>query len=362
MQSDCIVVGGGLIGLFCARELARGGLRVLLLERGQLGREASWAGAGVLAALEPQATPAALQALMRYSEGRYADLARDLEAETGIDPEWERSGLLLVGPDAEAQATACTTTGTIVEALDAECLARLEPALSIPAPAWRVPAVAQIRNPRLLRALRGALAAARVAVREHCDVRALRHTKGRILGVETVGERIDARTVVIAAGPWSRSLLDGLPHPPVIFPVRGQMLLYRSAARTLRHIVQHGEVYLVPRRDGTMLVGSTVEQVGFDKTVTGEARAALHAAAGALVPALARQPIVDHWAGLRPGSGTGMPVIAGHPEVRGLYANTGHFRSGIVLAPGSARLLCDLILGRAPIVAPEPFAWPAAKA
>jgi glycine oxidase len=360
VQSDCIVVGGGLIGLFCARELARGGLRVLLLERGQLGCEASWAGAGVLAALEPRTTPPALQALLRYSQEHYADLARDLQAETGIDPEWERSGLLLVGPDAEA--TAWTTTGAEVEPLDAECLARLEPALSIPGPAWRVPAVAQIRNPRLLRALRGALAAARVAVREHCDVRALRHTKGNILGVETAGERIDARAVVIAAGPWSRSLLEGLPHPPIIFPVRGQMLLYRTAARTLRHIVQRGEAYLVPRRDGTMLVGSTVEHVGFDKTVTDEARAALHAAASALVPALARQPIVDHWAGLRPGSGTGMPIIAGHPGVRGLYANTGHFRNGIVLAPGSARLLCDLILGRAPIVAPAPFAWPAPKA
>lgn len=361
MQSDCIVVGGGLIGLFCARELARSGLRVLLLERGQLGREASWAGAGVLAALEPQTTPTALQALLSYSQERYADLARDLQTETGIDPEWTRSGLLLVGPDAGSQALAWKTMGEPVEALDLAALPGLEPALSIPGPAWRVSAVGQIRNPRLLRALRCALAAASVAVREHCEVRALRHTKGHILGVETVGERIDAGTVVIAAGPWSRSLLDGLPYPPLIFPVRGQMLLYRTPPGTLRHIVQHGEVYLVPRRDGTMLVGSTVEHVGFDKTATGEARAALHAAAGALIPALARRPIVDHWAGLRPGSGTGLPVIAGHPEVRGLYANTGHFRNGLVLAPSSARLLCDLILGRVPIVAPEPFAWPAPK-
>ncbi|MGH8568572.1 MAG: NAD(P)/FAD-dependent oxidoreductase, partial [Gammaproteobacteria bacterium] len=349
-------------GLFCARELARGGLRVLLLERGQLGREASWAGAGVLAAIEPRTTPPALQALLNYSQERYAGVARDLQVETGIDSEWTRSGLLLAGPEAGSQALAWRTAGEPVESLDPAALPGLEPALSIPGPAWRVPAVAQIRNPRLLRALCGALTAAGVPVREHCEVRALRHAKGRILGVETAGERIDARTVVIAAGPWSRSLLDGLPHPPLIFPVRGQMLLYRTAPGTLGHIVQHGEVYLVPRRDGTMLVGSTLEHVGFDKTVTGEARAALQAAAGALVPALARQPIVDHWAGLRPGSGTGMPVIAEHPEVRGLYANTGHFRNGVVLAPGSARLLTDLILERAPIVAPEPFAWPARQA
>ncbi|MCA1851420.1 MAG: glycine oxidase ThiO [Beggiatoa sp.] len=361
MQSECIVVGGGLIGLSSARELARGGLRVLLLERGRLGREASWAGAGVLAALEPRTTPTALQALLSYSQERYADLARDLQVETGIDSEWTRSGLLLVGPDAGSQALAWRTTGEPVEAVDPAALPVLEPALSISGPAWRVPAVAQIRNPRLLRALRGALAAAGVAIREHCAVRALRHARGRILGVETAGQRIDAMIVVIAAGPWSGSLLDGLPHPPIVFPVRGQMLLYRTPPDTLRHIVQHGEVYLVPRRDGMMLVGSTVEHVGFDKTVTGEARAALHSAAGALVPALVRQPIVDHWAGLRPGSGTGMPVIAGHPEVHGLYANTGHFRNGLVLAPGSARLLCDLILRRAPIVAPEPFAWRAPK-
>ncbi len=356
MQNDCIVVGGGIVGLLTARELARSGLRVGLLERGELGREASWAGAGVLAALEPQALPAALRALMSWSQAAYIGLARDLEAETGIDPEWTRSGLLLVGREAEEQALAWKATGEPVDTLDADALMRLEPALSVPGPAWRIPAVAQIRNPRLLRALRAALAG--VTLREHCEVRALRHAGGRILGVETTAERIDTPIVVVAAGPWSRSLLAPLPHPPVVFPVRGQMLLYRTAPGMLRHIVQDGEAYLVPRRDGTLLVGSTVEQAGFDKSITGAARAALAAAACTLVPALAASPIVDHWAGLRPGSGSGLPIIAAHPEIRGLYLNTGHYRNGLVLAPGAARLLADLILDRTPVVAPGPFAWP----
>jgi glycine oxidase len=137
------------------------------------------------------------------------------------------------------------------------------------------------------------------------------------------------------------------------------MLRYQIPPGTLRHIVLQDEIYVVPRRDGTLLVGSTVEHVGFDKTVTSAARASLGAAAGALLPGLAGQPVLQHWAGLRPGSGTGMPIIGAHPEVRGLYASTGHFRTGVMLAPGSARLLADLILGRRPIVAPEPFAWPA---
>jgi glycine oxidase len=360
MRSDCIVVGGGIIGMLTALELGRAGLSVLLLERGELGREASWAGAGVLASLDPPAP--AQQALIAYSQACYADLARLLLTETGIDPEWTRSGLLLIGPRAGPTAGAFRAAGEEVEALAPERLAALEPALSVPGPAWRLPAVAQIRNPRLLRALRTALGSVGVELKARCAVKALRCAGGCVLGVETDGGPIDAATVVIAAGPWSRSLLAGLPHPPEVFPVRGQMLRYQIAPGVLRHIVQRDEVYLVPRRDGTLLVGSTVEQVGFDKTVTDEARTALSAAASALLPALAGQAVAGQWAGLRPGSGTGMPLIGGHPGVPGLYASTGHFRTGVMLAPGSARLLADLILDRPPIVDPEPFAWPTRSA
>ena len=190
MQSDCIVVGGGLIGLFCARELGRAGQRVLLLERGQLGREASWAGAGVLAALEPRTTPPALQALLSYSQERYADVARD---SSGRDRDRSRMGTLRP----PFGRSGCGGTG---HCLDYDGDTSGSPGCRVPRGArtgvvdpragLARPRGRPDRNPRLLRALRGALAAAGVAVREHCEVRALRHTKGRILGVETAGDRI----------------------------------------------------------------------------------------------------------------------------------------------------------------------------
>jgi glycine oxidase len=356
---DCIVVGGGIIGLFTAWELAATGRRVVLLERGELGQEASWAGAGILSPLRPWDAPLTVDSLVRWSQARYPEIAQDLTRTTGIDPEWTQSGLLLLNTSAPAAAHAwADRTGYRLEPLAPVTLRAREPALATATqPALWIPEVAQIRNPRLLRALRQRLLQRAVDVREHCEVNALAIHGARVTGVKTAQDTIPAEHVIIAAGAWSPALLTGVRATPAIEPVRGQMLLYRPPIPLLSHIVLVDDCYLVPRRDGRILVGSSVEHAGYDAAPTAAVGAALAGFAARYVPALHRGLIERHWAGLRPGSPDGIPTIGPHPDINGLYLNAGHYRYGVLMAPASGRLLADLILDRPPIVDPAPYAW-----
>ncbi len=183
---------------------------------------------------------------------------------------------------------------------------------------------------------------------------------GRLEGVSTSRGLFKARCVVVAGGAWSAGLLAGVGVRLPVEPVRGQMILYRAEPGLVRHIVLHRGRYLIPRRDGRILFGSTLERVGFDKSTTEAALASLRTDAETLVPALADFPVEHHWAGLRPGSPDGVPFIAEHPGVRQLFVNTGHFRNGVVLAPASVRLLTELVLGQAPSLDPAPYRLPLA--
>jgi glycine oxidase len=361
---DCAVVGGGLIGLLTALELRGAGLSVTLLDRGEPGRESSWAGGGILSPLHPWRYPDSVTALARWSQARYPDLAADLRERTGVDPEWEPSGLLVLDPgdDARDAHAWARRFEVALQTLDRAGLHGREPAV---AGRWGsalwLPDVAQVRNPRLIAALRRAAEAAGVEVRVETAVQSVRVEAGRAVAVQTTAGVVAAGAVVVASGAWTPGVLGPYGSEMPIEPVRGQMLLFRADPGVLRRIVLSGARYLVPRRDGRVLAGSTLEHVGFDKSTTAEARADLFEAAVELVPGLADYPVERHWAGLRPGSPAGIPVIAEHPEVTGLFANAGHFRNGIVLGPASARLLADLILGRAPILDPAPYRWPAVQ-
>lgn len=356
-MSDVIVVGGGLIGMLVARELTLAGVAVTLVERGELGHEASWAGGGILSPLYPWRYPDAVNRLSYWSQGYFPRLAAQLAEETGIDPEWTQSGLVALEPCSDDVIAWAKRWGSAVECLQPSMLAQLEPQLA--AQHQRVqwwPGIAQIRNPRLTKALSRGLALAGVTLRTGEAVTGLVSEAGRVRGVRTPRERLYADAVVVAAGAWSGELLGPLAAEWGIEPVRGQMLLFRAPSDLVRHIMLREGHYLVPRRDGRVLAGSTVEYVGFDRTTTAEARRDLHAAALALVPALADYAVERHWAGLRPGSREGIPLIGPHPEQAGLYMNVGHFRNGVVIGPASARLLVDILLKRAPVVDPRPYA------
>ena len=353
MQADCIVIGGGLIGLFTARELARNGMKVTIIERGEVGRECSWAGGGILSPLYPWREPAALAELIRFCQKEYPMLAQALYGETGIDPEWWQSGLLLLeAQDTEQASLWAAASQSILEILSVEQLKIMEPSANEhDGSALWIPEVGQIRNSRLIPALKKNLINLGAELLEHTEVRRIRLHKNIVQAVETTHGEYTAAITIIANGAWGTDLLPAL----VIRPIRGQMICYQATPGYLRHILLKNSIYIIPRRDGHILVGSTVEDVGYDKGTTEAARAFLTEAAEDILPGIKLFPVAGHWSGLRPATQTGLPYICRHPEIKGLFLNIGHHRNGILLAPGSARLLADIILERETAVPSAPF-------
>lgn len=355
--ADVLVVGGGVLGMMTARELALAGRRVTLLERGQTGREASWAGGGIVSPLYPWRYPAAVTALATPAQAAYPALAGALRAETGIDPEYFPCGMLMLDArdEAEALAWARSHGREVLPETGAQSRARV-PGL---APHWRaglwMPTVANVRNPRLLQALRASLAHHGVAVVEGAEVNGWRMTGGRVQAACVAdGREFAAAEFVVCGGAWSGHLLASAGHPVELRPVRGQMLLYKPASVPPCIVLAEGR-YVIPRRDGHVLCGSTLEETGFDKSTTEEALASLRVSAARLWPALADEAPVLQWAGLRPAAPEGIPYIGAVPGRDNLWVNAGQFRNGLVLAPASARLLADLLLRRDPAIDPAPY-------
>ncbi len=356
---DTIIVGGGLLGMLSARELALAGQSVALFDQGRTGRESTWAGGGILSPLYPWRYAEAVTALAGWGQQRYADFARQLEQESGIDPEYRHSGLLILDTDERAQALAWAQRWQQdLQLVGPEEISQIEPRLaSISDQALWLPQIGQLRNPRLALAARGSIEALGVRIFENSPVEAILIDNQTVTGIRSGEETVEAGQVVIAGGAWSGGLLAQFGIKLPVRPVRGQMILFRAEPGLVSRIVLSQDRYVIPRRDGRVLVGSTMEEVGFDKSTTEEALAELQAEACRIIPALADYSIEHHWAGLRPGTPTGIPYIYGHPDLAGLFVNTGHFRNGVVLGLASARLLADLVLQRAPILDPDPYVY-----
>jgi len=356
---DCVVIGGGLIGMLSAWQLRQSGLSVTIVEQGQCGMESSWAGGGILSPLYPWRYADAVTALAQWSQAQYPDFLQQVHESSGIDPQLQKNGLLILDTDeTRAAANWAQRWDYQLQHIDADHIRSLEPALAeseIRDSALWMPKVAHVRNPRLLKSLKQAVINQGVKIREHCAVDELQVTAGVVQGVRTNDESLRAEKVVIASGAWSAKLLANLGVALPVRPVRGQMILYRGQPDVISRIVLSRDRYVIARRDGRVLVGSTLEETGFDKSTTASALKALAAEARRLIPALGKCEIEHHWAGLRPASPEGIPYICGHPDFAGLYINTGHFRNGVVLGLASAHLLVDIMLGREPIIAPQAY-------
>ncbi|WP_271105052.1 glycine oxidase ThiO [Pseudomonas tohonis] len=353
-----LIVGGGAIGLLTALELAEQE-HVVLIERQRVGRESSWAGGGIVSPLYPWRYSDAVTALAHWSQDFYPPLGQALLRQTGIDPEVHRTGLYWLDLDDEAQALAWAAgRKRPISRVSIDLVKAAVPPLAAGySTAIHMADVANVRNPRLTRALREALLQLpNVTLREDCAVDGFIQEGGRVVGVRTSQGEVCADRVVLCAGAWSGELLATLGLDLPVEPVKGQMILFKCAEDFLPSMVLAKGRYAIPRRDGHILVGSTLEHEGFDKTPTEAALESLRASAIEMLPALAEAEVVGHWAGLRPGSPDGIPFIGPVPGFDGLWLNCGHYRNGLVLAPASCRLLTDLMLGREPIVDPEPYA------
>ncbi len=363
MSNAILVIGGGIIGMLTARELALAGARVTLIERGETGRESSWAGGGIISPLFPWRYLDSITMLASWSQAHYPQLCEQLAHDTGIDPEFTPNGMLMVADDEIETALAWADRhARHMEAVDRNTFHTLEPAAAHPPMRglW-MPEVGQLRNPRLAQSLHADLVQRGVEIRERLPVTGIQVRNALCRGIETPQGILEADQVVVCAGAWSGKLLGDLTMAPAIRPVRGQMLLFKTPPGTISRIVLEDQRYIIPRRDGHVLFGASMEEVGFDKTPTAGMREELLALVRERFPVMRQYPLVKHWAGLRPGSPAGVPYISQHPEIKGLFINAGQFRNGVVLAPASARLAADLLLGRAPVLDPTPYGWLTAR-
>lgn len=345
------IIGGGIMGCSVGWRLAQGGAEVHVVERAVPGAEASSAAAGMLAPQMESAKPGPHLDLGLRSRGLYPAFAEELKAATGVDVQYERSGVLKVAFDeAGAQELAARVAwqqavGLRAELLDGAGARALEPTVSDRAVAGaHFPDDHQVDNRVLVRAL--TMAAARAGVRFRSGVvRGVIEKAGRAVGVDVEGDSLEADAVVVAAGSWSGLVPGAGVSPSQVKPARGQMLQLQLRVPLFRSILSSERGYLVPRRDGRVVAGSTLEFRGFDKAVTAEGLRRILEMALELCPALAEAPVESHWAGLRPWTGDHAPLL-GPSTLPGLYVATGHFRNGILLAPVTARVLADLLLGR----------------
>lgn len=357
LNSDFIVIGAGIIGLTTAHELRSRGASVVILEQGEVGREASWAGGGILATLPPWEYGQTLNQLAAFSARMYPRLVSELIRETGIDPEYETSGALVLPPYDEDKATKwCRENDVLIEGRSArDCAA----ALTSEEDVLLLPAVAQIRPPRLLKAWRRRLSDQGVRILEQSKAHKLNVQRERVTSVATGQGTLASGCVVVCAGAWSQRVLGEFALSFETTPVKGQMLLFKSNPGLLKPIVLQDEFYLVPRRDGHILAGSTLENSGFDKSTSETVRQTMLDWTHSLLPELGRENLVQQWAGLRPSSK--MPVIDRHPEIENLYLNSGHFRYGVTMAPASAKLLADLVFDEPQAFEANEFKWPAQR-
>lgn len=349
MKQDVVIIGAGVIGLATAERLLLQGAKVTILERNKAGQESSWAGGGILSPLCPWDYSDDVTRLTSYSAKQFPAWVATLQKTSGIDPEYETSGMLILPPyDSEIAQQWCSMRGIKIEQRTVSDI----PIRSSKTHnhALSLPDIAQVRNPRLLRALRKRVVQLGGKIIEDCAVNHLKTAHQQVQSITSSCGEFVADYFIVSAGAWSREILGIHALKLDIKPIKGQMLLFKFDTSPLRNILVKNDLYIIPRRDGHLLIGSTLEDVGFDKKTTALVRDHLLTHAQTILPSLQEMPVIRHWSGLRPASPNNVPTIGKHPVIRNLLINSGHFRYGVTMAPASAEILVNEITG-----APQPF-------
>ena len=369
-RPEVVILGGGVIGLTTAYFLAKEGTSVLLLDKGDLGREASWAGAGILPPGPTADATTPFDRLRALSNELFPALSDELRESTGIDNGYRVcGGLEFFETDDDSPTPPLDEwhgPGSRVDRVGPEIYRGMEPALAGNlGPAQHLPDLAQLRNPRHLQALITACARIRdaagtplVELCPHTTAYALLRDGDRIDAVYTPQGMIEGEKYLIAAGAWTDGLLRPLGWSLPIEPVRGQIVLLHPGMPVIEQVLMMGSRYLVPRLEGRILVGSTEEYAGFDKRVTASGVRGLIEFATRLAPELAGATVERTWSGLRPGNRAGLPYMGRLGDCANLFLCAGHFRAGLHLSPASALLMKQLLLGLPTTIGLEPFAPP----
>lgn len=357
-----LIIGGGVIGLSIAEAFSRRGIKPIVLEKGDFGREASWAGAGTLSPKSALLAGGAKADLARFSLRLYDRWMELLKQESGIDPgyhatpawevaydEQEAEGLLdVLKRYRELDVPAEWKSGDEARGEESDLSPEIVAAIQLPA-------AAQVRPPWLMRALRGVLDKRGVEMRDQTAVAAFVVQGGRVHGVKTAYETITADAVVLAAGAWSGPLTEKLGFKVPVKPLRGQVALFASDRLSLRSVLFTPQTVVVPRADGRYHVSSAPEDVGYNKNTTLQGMEKIEAGAYRAVPGLRLARMESRWAGLMPGTPDGLPFLGPVPGIEGLFLACGHGDQGHLLAPATGLLLDQAVRGEECDIALDPF-------
>lgn len=356
------IIGAGVSGLLSALELIQQGCSVTIFDQQHAGKAASWAGGGILSPMYPWRYPTAVNQLAQYGKALYQEYNERLFPVTKIDFQIQHTGMLIFDPEdfaiGQSYAQRHQEPMQYAELLQGQQLHHINPQISEQfQQALFFPHLSNIRNPRVLQSLIVYLKQQpQVKFVEHCAIRKLHIQNQKVTAVHTEnGEKFAANQVVLATGAWSQAWAEPLDLNIPVKPVHGQMALFKTPENWLPTMCMNKVMYLIPRRDGHIVCGSSMNDFGFDNTPKADIQQNIVDAVLEMVPALAQFPLVDQWAGLRPSSPNGVPYIGQIPEVDNLWTNFGHFRNGLCMGPAAARLLRQLMLKQSTLVDPTAY-------
>ena len=333
MSTKIVIIGGGIIGCLSAIKLRESGFSVVIVDKNEIGKESSWAGAGILFPLMPWLYSPEVYNLCLNSSEFYEEFSKKLFRATGIDPEFSRSGIKLIPPHSENNIHQWARSHNY----------RIQNSIFQKSSAILLPLVAQIRPPRLMKAIRLYLRQLGINVIENTELCSIRMEKKTLNEWPTKdGSYIEADYFIITSGAWTSMIQEKYQNK--IYPVRGQMIQYKASSLKINHILYSDDFYILQRKDGVIIAGSTAEEVGFDVKVELDSIEYLKKKAEQLIPELKNIVVENHWAGFRPGTKENIPIIGKDDKYENLYINSGHFRYGITMAPKSAEIINNLLV------------------